>query len=129
MQNMAKIVGNVANMTFEGSFRGDLGGNWNAPAAGVERYLILKPMNQSKSSSKNIPKNMTSCPSARVLKWALQGKSQGIPVTPLVRCATMTGPQRAREVRSMGAAGCNPTRRTLPRPCEHRCAYTNHFPG
>ena len=83
MQNMAKIVGNVANMTFEGSFRGDLGGNWNAPAAGVERYLILKPMNQSKSSSKNIPKNMTSCPSARVLKWALQGKSQGIPVTPV----------------------------------------------
>ena len=85
MQNMAKIVGNVANMTFEGSFRGDLGGNWNAPAAGVERYLILKPMNQSKSFSKDISKNMTSCPSARVLKWVLRGKSQGSPTPRALR--------------------------------------------
>ena len=57
---------------------------------------------------------MTSCPPARVLKWVLRGKSWGVPVAPLERCATMTGPQRAREVRSIGTTRCNRPPACLP---------------
>ena len=44
-------------------------------------------------------------PVARSRTQKLKINCLGILVTPLVRCTTMTRPQRAREVRSIGAAG------------------------